>query len=266
MNSRSWLVAIACLMLLASGCPADDDDDVSAADDDASGDDDTGDDDVSGDDDTQDDDSTPDDDDSADDDDDSADDDDTAPINTTELLEVHLDNQTLAPVGYREFSLTGTQIPLVGAAAIVTSVAPGSHVDGCTPQATYLNFHWCYAAPAANGGQALIDARTGEPVFIGEIISDGLGQRLFPATLGPAQDLMAHVNPGLYAPQNLDFELLGLEFDVVAMEAFDEVRSIGLAHTFVFGHDYDAFVLLHPYTVGDYEPSHADLIVTLVRY
>jgi len=270
---------------LVAGCPGDDDDatgddDDVTGDDDATGDDDSGDDDATGDDDdvTGDDDTSGDDDDSTGDDDatgddddttgddDATGDDDTTGVNGVELLQVHYDVLNLAPVGYRQMALTGSPIALNDAAAVVSGAFPGTYIDGCTPTATYTDLHWCYASPGDFGGQAIVDARTGSPVFAGEIIWDGTGQMLFPTPLGPAQDMAIMVHPPAPMPQNFEFEMNGHEPQSVAVGALDQARQTGLVHTFIGGNSYDAFVLLQPYMVGSYNAGLADVIVFIVRY
>ena len=284
MSCRVWMVLLLCLGLLSLGCPGDDDDSTGDDDDvtgdDDSGDDDTGDDDATADDDDvtgddddmtgDDDDVTSDDDATGDDDvtgdDDSTGDDDTTAVAGVELLQVHYDVLNMGAVGYRQMALAGSPIALADAAAVVSGAFPGSYIDGCTPTATYVDLHWCYSSPGDFGGQAIVDARTGAPVFAGEIVWDGTGQMLFPTPLGPAADMGIHVHPPLPMPQNFESELGGYEPQSVAIDALNEARETGLVHSFVGGNSYDAFVLLQPYMVGGYNAGLADVIVFVIRY
>ncbi len=241
------------------GCDDDDDDDTSADDDDTAGDDDdsgAGDDDDSG---------AADDDDSgaADDDDSAGDDDDSAPADV-HLLEIHLDNVTYAPVGYAFLDLPLAPIALGDAPAVVSSELPGTFVDGCAAQDTYLGFHYCYQAPGDMGGAALVDGRSGELVFAGEIIWDGEGQLLYPTSLGPAADLLATSGVLTIAPENAEYALFGLEDAAVGDLALEAVREMDLVRNWVAWCTYDALVLLHPYSVGGYLPGAADIVVMLV--
>ncbi len=298
MNGRWTLVLIACFLAWTcmSGCPSDDDDfgggDDDTGDDDTgdddTGDDDTGDDDTGDDDDSaSDDDSTGDDDDVTSDDDDvtgddddvtsddddvtsddddvtSDDDDDATTSPVVQLLEIHLENQTYAPVGYRHFALTGSPIPLADAPAVVSTALPGSLVDGCAPQSTFLDFHYCYAAPGDFGGAALVDGRTGGLVFAGEIIWMGTGQLLFPTPLSPPTALQAVVNPPTIAPMQTELALGGYEVNAVGVAALDAVREMDYVKNWVAWGMYDALVYLHPYSVGAYNPAEADIVVILV--
>jgi len=258
------LLALSGLLALSLlfGCPGNDDDDVS--DDDAVDDDDIGDDDTTADDDDSADD---DDDDSADDDDDTAADDDTGDDDTedspVQLLEIHLDNVTYAPVGYQFFGLPDAPMDLADAPAAVAAAFPGTLVDGCTAEGTYLDFHYCYRAPGDFGGAALVDGRSGAPVFAGEIHWMGTGALLFPAPLGPAADLEA-TGPLTIAPENAVYHLMGYEDDAVADAALEAVRAMDLVRHWVAWCTYDALVMLHPYGEGGYNPLAADLIVMLV--
>ena len=285
MLRRTWMIFFMCLGLAMLGCPGDDDDDT-GDDDDATGDDDTTDDDTGDDDATADDDDvTGDDDDVTGDDDDvtgdddatgdddvtgdddtTGDDDDTTAEAGVELLQVHYDVLNMGAVGYRQMALIGAPIALADAAAVVSGAFSGTYIDGCTPTATYVDLHWCYASPGDFGGQAIVDARTGTPVFAGEIIWDGTGQMLFPLPLGPAADMGVHVNPPLPMPQNFEWEMNGYEPQSVALAALNEARETGLVHSFVGGNSYDAFVLLQPYMVGGYNAGLADVIVFVIRY
>ena len=282
------LIAAAAAWICSAGCPSDDDDFGSGDDDtgdDDTGDDDTGDDDTE-DDDSADDDSTGDDDDSTGDDDDSTgddddstgddddstgddddttgDDDDTVPPPDVQLLEIQLDNLTYAPVGYRQFALSGSPIPLADAATVVSNVLPGSLVDGCSPDTTYMDFHYCYVAPGDFGGAALVDARTGSLVFAGEIFWMGTGSLLYPLPLAPAADLQAVVHPPTIAPTQIGFAMGGYEANSVGALALEAVREMDYVKNWVAWGTYDALVYLHPYSVGAYNPAEADLIVLLV--
>jgi hypothetical protein len=262
---RAWLAHILALALLGSvGCMGDEgealiDDDTDAGDDDdatAADDDDT----VADDDD----DTATDDDDSGvgDDDDTAGDDDDTADM-PVQLLEIHLDNVTYAPVGYQFFGLADAPLDLADAADAVSTSFPGSLVDGCTAQGTYLDFHYCYRAPGDFGGAALVDGRSGAPVFAGESHWMGTGQLIFPSPLAPAADLQA-TGPLTIAPENAVYHLLGYEDDAVGDAALEAVRAMDLVRHWVAWCTYDAMVLLHPYEEGGYNPHAADLIVMLV--
>jgi hypothetical protein len=284
MTRTGWFLAAVCgvFWLNVSGCPGGDDDDTDCTgddcddfdDDDYVGDDDDateGDDDdsVPGDDDDSatddDDDSAGDDDDSAgdDDDDDSAgDDDDSAPADV-HLLEIHLDNVTYAPVGYTYLDLPLAPLALGDAPAVVSAELPGTYVDGCAAQDTYLGFHYCYQAPGDMGGAALVDGRSGELVFAGEIIWDGQGQLLYPTPLDPAADLLA-TGPLTIAPENAEYALFGLEAPAVGDLALEAVREMDLVRNWVAWCTYDALVLLHPYADGGYLPGAADIVVVLV--
>ena len=281
--TRWPLAALAALFLLLgpTGCPGEgDDDDVSdddvadddTADDDSSADDDdTADDDSSeADDDTADDDSA-DDDDSAADDDDSAADDDTAGDDDDDdddadihLMEIHLDNVSFAPVGYEFFDLPAAPIPLGAAPAVVSAELPGSLVDGCTAQDTYLGFHYCYEAPGDFGGAALVDGRSGELVFAGEIHWMGMGNLLFPTPLGPAADLQVQAGTPTIAPETVEYALFGYEDAAVGDAAIEAIRDMDLVKNWVAWCTYDALVVLHPYSEGAYDELAADLIVLLV--
>ncbi len=280
MRRAGWYLVAVIGALVFVGCDGsgDDDDDVAACDDDDAA---CDDDDVTGDDDDatpgDDDDATPgddddsgasddDDDDSAgdDDDDDSAgDDDDDSAEPSIHLLEIHLDNLTYDPVGYTFLDLPAAPIPLNDAPAVVSSELPGSYVDGCTAQDTYLGFHYCYQPAGDFGGAALVDGRSGELVFAGEIIWDGEGQLLHPTPLDPAADLMA-TGPLTIAPENAEYALLGLEDAAVGDAAIEAVREMDLVRHWVAWCTYDALVLLHPYADGGYLPASADLVVMLV--
>ena len=262
-RSRWWWCVAVCgvLGLGLGGCPGDDDDDTDCTGDDC---DDFGDDDdtTEGDDDDttegDDDDSVP-----GDDDDSAGDDDDSAPADV-HLLEIHLDNVTYAPVGYTYLDLPLAPIALGDAPAVVSAELPGTYVDGCTAQDTYLGFHYCYQAPGDMGGAALVDGRSGELVFAGEIIWDGQGQLLYPTSLDPAADLLATSGVLTIAPENAEYALLGLEDTAVGDLALEAVREMDLVRHWVAWCTYDALVLLHPYSVGGYLPEAADLVVLLV--
>jgi hypothetical protein len=280
MRATVWFIGALCSVagLLALGCNTSGDDDTLdytsceggdyCDDDDAGDDDDVGDDDDTSDDDDDsagdDDDSAGDDDDSAGDDDDSAgDDDDSAPADV-HLLEIHLDNVTYAPVGYTFLDLPLAPIAQGDAPAVVSAELPGTYVDGCTAQDTYLGFHYCYQSPGDMGGAALVDGRSGELVFAGEIIWDGQGQLLYPAPLDPAADLLAVSGALTIAPENAEYALFGLEDPAVGDLALEAVREMDLVRNWVAWCTYDALVLLHPYAVGGYLPDAADIVVLLV--
>ena len=273
MERTWWVLAAVIGALVFVGCngSGDDDDQTTCEGSDACDDDDAADDDdtTPGDDDDvtpgDDDDATPGDDDDVTpgDDDDSAGDDDDSAEASIHLLEIHLDNLTYDPVGYTFLDLPAAPIPLNDAPAVVSAELPGSYVDGCTAQDTYLGFHYCYRAPGDFGGAALVDARSGELVFAGEIIWDGEGQLLYPTPLSPAADLLA-TGPLTIAPENAEYALLGLEDPAVGDAAIEAVREMDLVRHWVAWCTYDALVLLHPYSDGGYLPEAADLIVMLV--
>jgi len=277
MRTIGWTALLAALLLWSAGCDGGGDDDVAdddIADDDVADDDadDDTDDDDSEDDDSADDDSAGDDDDSAGDDDtgddddsaaddDSADDDDDADIH---LLEIHLDNVTYAPVGYQFFELYDDPLPLGGAPGVVSSELPGTLVDGCTAQGTYLGFHRCYRPPGDFGGAALVDGRSGELVFAGEIIWMGTGQLLYPVPLGNPADLLVPAGVPTIPPNTYEYALWGYEDPSVGDAAIAAVRDMDLVKNWVAWCTYDALVVLHPYSEGAYDPMSADLIVLLV--
>ena len=274
MRIIGWTALLAAVLVWNVGCNGEGDDDTAMPDDDTA-DDDVADDDAdddTADDDTADDDSaTGDDDDSATgDDDDSATDDDTVGDDDTvsdadvRLLEIHLDNVTYDPVGYQFFELYDNPIALADAPGVVSADLPGSLVDGCTAQATYLGFHHCYRPPGDFGGAALVDGRSGELVFAGEIHWMGTGQLLYPMPLGDPADLQLLTGAPVIAPTSYEYALWGYEDTAVGDAALDAVRNMELVNQWVAWCTYDALVMLHPYSEGAYNPMSADLIVLLV--
>jgi hypothetical protein len=180
------------------------------------------------------------------------------------ILEVQLDNLTLAPVGYKHFDVAANPTPLAGASAIVTAALPASLVANCNGVSSHLDFHYCYNAPGDFGGAALVDGRTGELVFAGETIWMGSGQPLYPLPLGPNSDLAIAVHPPTIAPMTTEYHLQGLETQQAADAALDAVRQMGYVLQWVGWGMYDALVYLHPYEVGAYNPAGADWVVLLV--
>ena len=263
------LLRLPCLifaLLVASGCStADDDiaddDDVSDDDsnDDDAGDDDSGDDD-SGDDDTSGDDTN--DDDSSDDD---SGDDDTAP--EVHILEIQIDNLTLDPVGYKHFDAPANPTPLSDAPAVVDATISNTLANGCFPFGTYLDFHYCDNSMGDINGMALVDGRTGQLVYAGEIIFDGgPGSPIYPLQLDSAKDLMAVSNPPAASPMTLEYLLWNMEPEQQADQALLSVRSMDYVRTWIGFGTYDVLIYLHAYRVGTYDPYSADWIIFLVLH
>jgi len=262
---------------LGGGCttsenPGDDDDDASdddASDDDA-GDDDAGDDD-SGDDDTGDDDSGDDDtgdDDSSDDDtgdDDTGDDDDSTPI-PSDILEIHLDTATQAPVGFKHFNVSGTPVTLADTEALVAAALPGSAVSNCVGISTHLGLHYCYDAPAWDGmpwGAAMVDGATGTLLFAAESFGTPPVNLLSPVPLDAPAPLLS-LGPNTIAPTAYEYVLHGFEPNTTGDAAIAAVREMDYVRKWVGWGTYDAVVLLHPYIDGPYAQADADLVVILI--
>ena len=269
-----WLALVGVLLVGCWGCEGDpdpgDDDDVADDDDDTVGDDDdddtADDDDDSADDD--DDDSADDDDDSADDDDDddTADDDDDDTSIFSDVLEIHLDNQTYDPVGFKSFNVTGNAVSLADTAALVSAELPGTRADGCVGVSTHLDIHYCYRELAYDGlpgAAALADGQTGTVLFAAEYAPQAPVDLIYPDPLDDPSPLLA-TGPSTIAPNFYDYNLLGYEADSVGDAALDAIREMDYVRTWVGWGVYDAVVVLHPYIDSQYDAAEADLIVILI--
>ena len=257
--------------------PPADDDDTSGGDDDDSavGDDDdstAGDDDDSslGDDDDS---SAGDDDDSSmGDDDDSAagDDDDSASGGTVDILQVHISNLTNTFAGYLAQSLPELASPLdaAGVPGVVQAALPSSHsyMSGCSVDASAQGFFRCTAPAGDFGGSSIVDGRSGELIFAGATHWMGVGSLAVPAptSLGPMVDLI----PTGFVPgqvQSQYFDLDGLAPVLEAEGVLNQTLASAYVATWINGEPTNAYVWLHPYSVGVFDPTQADWIVLLVK-
>jgi len=200
------------------------------------------------------------------DDDDTADDDDDDTSTFSDVLEIHLDNQTYDPVGFKSFNVSGTAVSLADSAAVVSAALPGTRADGCIGISTHLDIHYCYRQLAYDGlpgAAALVDGLTGTVFFAAEYAPQAPVDLIYPDPLDGPAPLLA-TGPSTIAPTLYDYNLLGYEPDTVGDAALDAVREMDYVRNWVGWGTYDAVVVLHPYIDQQYDATEADLIVILI--
>jgi len=145
-----------------------------------------------------------------------------------------------------------------------TGFGEGSLLSGPNPQDVFV----FYESPGDFGGVAVVNARNGLSVFGGGIVWMGNGEVSYPSTWRSAASLGPDCIPMVNAlpPPSRGFDLRdGSTLDADEVEApLDEAWVTALPDGLLsVGYVFDAAVLLYPRTVGDFDPSTAEWVVSI---
>ncbi len=150
------------------------------------------------------------------------------------------------------------------AAQADTGFGAGSLLSGPNPQDVYV----FYESPGDFGGVAVVNVRNGLSVFGGSVVWMGQGDVSYPVTWRDAASLGPDCIPAVNAlpPPARGFDLRdGTTLDAKDVEApLDQAWVTALPDGLLsVGHVFDAAVLLYPRTLGDFDPSTAEWVVSI---